>query len=167
MSHRTYISIGANLQDPIRNVQRAIGMLTEIGTVVKQSSLYRTKPWGVENQPDYINAVILLETALEPHVLLAALQAIEKQLGRTPAARWAPRIIDLDILSYDPAIHSTESTMSEPQLEIPHPRMLERAFVLVPLAEIDPSFEPLKDALSPADLATVRLLASGNSLEDA
>ncbi len=99
--------------------------------VVRHSRLYRTPPWGpVTGQPDYANAVAEVETELAPGALLSALQAMETAHGRVRRARWGPRTLDLDLLLYD------ELTMSTTELTLPHPRLSERAFVLVPLAEL-------------------------------
>jgi len=139
--HRAYIGIGANLGDAEKNVRDAIAALGELGAVERMSSLYRTKPWGKTDQPDFVNAVALIETGLNPRSLLIALKAIELDLGRVPSEHWGPRAIDLDILTFD------DLRVEEEGLTIPHASMNERAFVLVPLAEIDPSFAPLRDAL--------------------
>ena len=141
MTHRAYIGIGSNLGDSEKNVRDAIAALGELGAVERMSSLYRTKAWGKSDQPDFINAVALIETGLNPRSLLIALKAIEVELGRIPSERWGPRAIDLDILTFD------DLRVEEEGLTIPHASMDERAFVLVPLAEIDPSFAPLRDAL--------------------
>ena len=125
------IALGSNLGDPRANVERAITLLSGLGTVTKRSTLHETKPWGVEDQPDFINAVALLETQLAPRELLAALQGIERDMGRTPTYKWGPRVIDLDIILYD------DITVDEEDLKIPHPHFRERDFVLKPLAEID------------------------------
>ena len=101
------------------------------------------------DQPPFVNAALALATALEPHALLAALKEIERELGRRPSFRWGPRAIDLDILAYD------EVRIDEPALTIPHARLAERAFALVPLAEIAPAFAALRDALPAAELAAV------------
>ena len=101
MIHRAYIGIGSNVGDPQANVRAAIEALASIGKIARASSLYRTKPWGIVDQPDYINAVVLLKTTLPPRALLSSLKSIEVDLGRTPGERWGPRIIDLDILTYD------------------------------------------------------------------
>ena len=100
--------------------------------LLRRSSDYRTPPWGVADQPAFINAVIIVATSLDPHTLLARAQAVERALGRNRASepRWGPRPIDIDILAYD------NVTLREPDLTLPHPRLFERAFVVVPLAEI-------------------------------
>jgi 2-amino-4-hydroxy-6-hydroxymethyldihydropteridine diphosphokinase len=99
-----------------------------------------------------VNAAALLETSLEPHALLAALQEIERAIGRVPTHRWGPRAIDLDILAYD------DLELAEPDLVIPHPRLLERAFALGPLAEIDPSYRDAYERLPRESRSQVRLL---------
>ena len=141
MTHRAYIGIGSNLGDAEKNVRDAVAALGELGAVERTSSLYRTRAWGKTDQPDFVNAVALLETGLNPRSLLIALKAIEAELGRVPSERWGPRAIDLDILTFD------DLDIEEDDLTVPHARLRERAFVLVPLAEIDPSFAPLRDAL--------------------
>jgi 2-amino-4-hydroxy-6-hydroxymethyldihydropteridine diphosphokinase len=131
---RAFIALGANLNRPERQVAQAID---EIGAaaglrVVARSSLYRTAPVGYLDQPDFVNAVIAVETDLTPRALLDALLAIERAHGRERQFPNAPRTLDLDILLYDGV------QLHEPGLTIPHPRMHERAFVLQPLAEIAP-----------------------------
>jgi 2-amino-4-hydroxy-6-hydroxymethyldihydropteridine diphosphokinase len=146
---RAYLSLGANLGDAAAKVQQAIAELGAFGTVVRRSALYRTPPWGKLDQPDFVNAVALIETPLSPRELMNALQTLEKNHGRQPAERWAPRELDVDILTYD------DATIDEPDLHVPHPHMHERAFVLVPLAEIDPAYTSLRDALPARELAGV------------
>jgi 2-amino-4-hydroxy-6-hydroxymethyldihydropteridine diphosphokinase len=153
-AHRAYVGIGANAGDPTSNVERALGALAELGIVTRRSSLYRTQPWGKRDQPPFVNAVALLETTYEPHALLAALKDIEVRLGRSVGERWGPRSIDLDLLTYD------DLMFDEPGLRVPHPFMRERAFVLVPLAEIDRSYESLRDALSDSALQGVERLVN-------
>ena len=129
---RAFIGIGANLADPEANVRRAIGALAAAAEtrVVATSSLYRTAPVGRLDQPDFVNAVIELETGLEPEALLDQLLSIENEFGRERSTRNAPRTLDLDLLIYGDRFCETE------RLTLPHPRMSERAFVLVPLVEI-------------------------------
>lgn len=157
MTHRAYIAIGSNLGDAEANVRDAIAALGELGAVERMSSLYRTKAWGKTDQPDFINAVALIETGLNPRSLLIALKAIEVDLGRVPSERWGPRAIDLDILTFD------DLRVEEEGLTIPHPSMNERAFVLVPLAEIDPSFAVLRDALPAGETFSCVMLRSESS----
>ncbi len=131
---KAYIALGSNLGDKIENLKSAVCMLEENSSclVVKKSSLYITKPVGIEDQPEFLNAVVELETSLNPNDLLELCLNIEKRLGRKRTIRWGPRVIDLDILLYD------NLTVCEENLKIPHPEMMKRAFVLVPLAEIAP-----------------------------
>lgn len=146
---RAGIGLGSNLGDPAANVRAAIEKLSEVGTVAARSRLYRTKPWGRTDQPDFCNAAAIVETQLPPRELLERLKTLEQTLGRTPSERWGPRAIDFDILFYDGVL------IDEPGLQLPHPRLLERAFVLVPLAEIDDRFAAAAEALPPAERASV------------
>lgn len=129
-----YLGIGSNLGERENNCRKAIEHLTDAGVKVKKRSKpVETKPWGVEDQPAFINMAAMAETSLEPLELLSELKAIEKAMGRDmEAGRWGPRLIDLDILLYG------DTVLESPELTIPHPRMHERAFVLAPLAEIAP-----------------------------
>ena len=147
------IGIGANIGDAVANVESAIDALHELGPIIARSSLYRSDPWGKRNQPDFTNAVARIETSLPPRALLVALQAIENRLGRVPGERWGPRAIDLDILLYD------DIGFEDEHLRIPHRHLFERAFVLVPLAEIDAAFEAWRDALPLTELRTVERLS--------
>ena len=129
-----YIGIGSNLDDPIAQVQQAVVFLQTLpeSRYLKTSALYRSPPMGPEDQPDYINAVSLLETALSADALLTELQAIEYSQGRTRTQRWGPRTLDLDILLYG------EKIIKQDRLTIPHPGLHERGFVLYPLQDINP-----------------------------
>ncbi|HEV3086688.1 MAG TPA: 2-amino-4-hydroxy-6-hydroxymethyldihydropteridine diphosphokinase [Candidatus Elarobacter sp.] len=146
---RAAIGIGSNAGDSVAAVRRAFERLAELGALVARSALYRTEPWGVRDQEPFVNAAALLETDLEPAALLAALKRIEAEAGRVTTFRWGPRVLDLDILAYD------DLRVDEPGLTIPHARLHERAFALVPLAEIDPRYAPLRDALPPGERAGV------------
>ncbi|RJQ53523.1 MAG: 2-amino-4-hydroxy-6-hydroxymethyldihydropteridine diphosphokinase [Nitrospiraceae bacterium] len=131
--HTAYIGIGSNLGNRDDNCERAIRLLIENSvTVTKRSSMAETEPWGVREQPKFINMAVETETALSPQELLRLLKKIEEDVGRLPTSRWGPRIIDLDILLYDDLI------METPGLVVPHPNIAEREFVLKPLAEIAP-----------------------------
>ncbi len=154
-NHRAYVGIGANLGDPAANVERALAALGDLGTVTRTSSLYRTRPWGNADQPHFVNAAAVLETGLEPRALLAALKSLERRLGRVETERWGPRAIDLDLLAYD------DVERNEPGLRLPHPRLRERAFVLVPLAEIEPGYAAARDALPAEELQGVEPLGRG------
>src|SRR5437773_12500012 len=127
-----YVAIGSNLGRPVEQVEQAFEDLGSIAqtVLVKRSSLYRSKPLGYADQPPFVNAVALLDTALPPEGLLAALQAIEAQHGRSRSFANAPRTLDLDLLLYGDAV------VDQPRLVVPHPRMHLRAFVLQPLVEI-------------------------------
>ncbi len=132
--------------------------MKRFGRVLAVSRLYRSKPWGVADQPDFYNAVALIETETQPRELLAGLKQIENELGRVEGPRWGPRVLDLDILLYG------EVMVNEADLQIPHPRLFERAFALLPLAELDPSFAPAVQALEPSERAGVFPLEGGESV---
>jgi 2-amino-4-hydroxy-6-hydroxymethyldihydropteridine diphosphokinase len=144
-----FVALGANLQDPVQQVRDAIAELGNIEhtLVLAVSSLYRTAPIGYADQPDFINAVAKLQTGLSPHQLLDALHAIENRHGRRRSVRNAPRTLDLDLLLYGIRV------VHEGDLTLPHPRMHERAFVLMPLLEIAP------DASVPGHASVAQLLA--------
>lgn len=129
-----YVALGANIGEPVRQIEAAYAALAALpGTrLIAQSSLYRSAPVGYANQPDFINAVARIETTLGPHELLDALLAIERDQGRVRDFPNAPRTLDLDIVLYGDLV------LHEPGLTIPHARMLGRAFVMVPLAEVAP-----------------------------
>jgi 2-amino-4-hydroxy-6-hydroxymethyldihydropteridine diphosphokinase len=130
-----YIGLGSNLGEPLQQLQTALDALNQLPDtrVVNCSSFYSSKPMGPADQPDYINAVAELETALAPQELLLALQAIEQTQGRVRTGqRWGARTLDLDLLLYGDEVINTDS------LQVPHPGLAERDFVLVPLAEIAP-----------------------------
>jgi 2-amino-4-hydroxy-6-hydroxymethyldihydropteridine diphosphokinase len=135
---RAYVALGSNLGDPRAQVQAAFEALAGLpGTrLLRRSRLYRTAPWGLREQPDFVNAAALLDTVLAPHDLLDALLAIEAWAGRVRAGeRWGPRVLDLDLLHVDGV------RLDDPRLTLPHPRIAERAFVLLPLADLDPALE--------------------------
>lgn len=131
---RAYVALGSNLGNPVVTIDAAIEALAALrGSILKaMSSLYRTAPVGLKRQPDFINAVVALDTRLAAKELLDELFAVEIQFGRRRSVKNAPRTLDLDLLLFG------DSVQSDPELTLPHPRMHERAFVLVPLAEIAP-----------------------------
>ncbi|MBX3660812.1 MAG: 2-amino-4-hydroxy-6-hydroxymethyldihydropteridine diphosphokinase [Burkholderiales bacterium] len=133
-THPACIALGANIGEPLRQIEAGFSALAALPRtrLLARSSLYRSAPVGYADQPDFINAVAMIETALDPHALLAALLAIERAQGRVRDFPNAPRTLDLDIVLYGDLV------LHEPGLTIPHARMLERAFVMVPLAEIAP-----------------------------
>ena len=140
--HRYVISIGANLGDARTTVAQAAGQLAERlgGTHTAVSSLYRTAPVGGPEQPDFINAVAIVESDLAPHEVLRILQAMEHEADRVRDVRWGPRTLDLDVIAAwtQSSGVSTAVISDDPNLTLPHPRAHERAFVLVPWLEIDP-----------------------------
>ncbi len=131
---RAFIGAGANLGEPIRQIRQALDELKKSPGVkfLAASSLYRTQPVGPIAQPPFINAVFALECGMSPQDLLVLLLRIEQKMGRVRRERWGPRVIDLDLLFYD------DMVISEQGLEVPHPRLHERRFVLTPLAELAP-----------------------------
>ena len=132
MSHVIYLSTGSNIGDRAQNLGKAIANLSPKVCSLLKSSIYETEPWGYVDQPAFLNQVFKASTDLEPFELLAFLKEIEVSMGRQETFRFGPRVIDIDILFYD------ELVLETPSLIIPHPRIAERAFVLVPLAEIAP-----------------------------
>ena len=132
--HQAFIALGSNLQDPQAQVERALQTIATTAKIklIKASSLYKTTPVGYDNQPDFINAVAEIETDLRPLALLHTLLEIETQHGRERQFPNAPRVLDLDVLLYE----NIEINTSE--LTLPHPRMHNRGFVMLPLAEIAP-----------------------------
>lgn len=158
-STRAFLGLGGNIGEPVRAMAAALCAL-DIGDateVVRVSSLYRTPPWGKMDQPDFLNAVAEIRTRLSPRALLKACLATERVLKRERRERWGPRLIDLDILLYG------EERIAEDGLEVPHPRMLERAFVLVPLAEVAPDLilhgQPIDEHLARLDLSGIQCVS--------
>jgi len=143
------IALGGNVGDVRATFQKAIANICGMmqATLLSRSSDYATPPWGELDQDRFINACIEIETSLDPHALLFTLHKIEKKFGRDRAKehRWGPRTLDLDLIAYD------DASINQPDLTLPHPRLFERAFVLVPLAEIVPdrliSGRTVRDAL--------------------
>jgi 2-amino-4-hydroxy-6-hydroxymethyldihydropteridine diphosphokinase len=125
-----YLALGTNLGDRLTNLHTAMRALAPDILLRAQSRIYETPAWGYEDQPAFLNMAVKAETDLIPTALLADLKQLESDLGRTPTFHWGPRLIDMDILFFDDLILNT------PELVIPHPRLQERAFVLVPLADI-------------------------------
>lgn len=149
MNHHAYLSLGTNLGDRLANLSAAITKLPPKINPMVQSSIYESEPWGYSDQPAFLNQVIKAATDLEPLDLLAFLKSTEVQMGRQETFRFGPRLIDLDILFFDDLILET------PTLTIPHPRIAERAFILVPLAEIAP------DLLHPVLEKSIQQLKTG------
>lgn len=146
-----YIALGANLGDRRANLAAAVARLAPGVLVERVSSLYETEPAYVLDQPRFLNAALCGQSALEPYALLALLKRIERELGRTGGVRFGPRVVDLDLLVYG------DVRLDSAELTLPHPRMAERPFVLVPLAEIAPALVPPGWGVSVGKLAaTVR-----------
>ena len=135
MKRAAYIGLGANIEPKTENILKALKYIEDIEgvSITRMSSLYLTSPWGKKNQDDFINQVIEIETELSPVELLHALQDVEIKLGRTRNEKWGPRNIDLDVLMYE-----GENDYCTEELMLPHPFMMERLFVLIPLQEIQP-----------------------------
>ncbi|MCX7920785.1 MAG: 2-amino-4-hydroxy-6-hydroxymethyldihydropteridine diphosphokinase [Clostridia bacterium] len=132
MVHSVFLALGSNMGDRAESLRKAIESVGNVSKtrVIKVSDIYETEPVGYTDQASFLNMAIYIETALEPEELLAELQEIELAMKRTREIHWGPRTIDIDILLYG------EKTVSLPHLTIPHPRMFERAFVLVPLRDV-------------------------------
>ena len=154
------LGFGGNVGEVRQTLDGAVAQFCDGHTVrlLARSSDYRTPPWGIADQPAFVNGCIAVETALPPEALLARALAVERAFGRDRRVetRWGPRTLDLDLLSYDDVMLQT------PELVLPHPRLLERAFVLVPLAEIRPDLRiggtRVEDALARLDTAGIERL---------
>jgi 2-amino-4-hydroxy-6-hydroxymethyldihydropteridine diphosphokinase len=150
---RAYLGIGSNLGERLAYLQLAVDQLAVAAgvTVLDVSPVYETAPVGGPEQPDYLNAVVAVETTLTAHELLGVAQRIEAEADRVREVRWGPRTLDVDVLLVG------DERVDDPDLVVPHPRMSERAFVLVPLADLDPSWRPRipadRDAVRPTGLA--------------
>jgi 2-amino-4-hydroxy-6-hydroxymethyldihydropteridine diphosphokinase len=153
------IALGSNLGDKIANIDKAIGLLTERGDIdlVARSRNFATEPWGKLDQDWFVNACIGVATALKPRELLVRCKEIERRMGRVATEKWGPRVIDLDLLIY------RDSLLNETDLVLPHPHMIERAFVLAPLVDIAPDLDikgkSVLEHLQASDRGGVRPLA--------
>ena len=151
------LGLGGNVGDPAATIAAALARLEEAGVIIAaRSSLYRTAPWGKTDQPPFVNACAVARTDLHPRALLDRILTVESDLGRRRGERWGPRTIDIDILDYDGL------ALDEPGLTLPHPRLTERGFVLIPLAEIAPdrvvAGRPVRDWAAEADASGVTRL---------
>jgi 2-amino-4-hydroxy-6-hydroxymethyldihydropteridine diphosphokinase len=158
--HRAYLALGSNMGDKVAMLTLAMARISTLSETraVARSSLYRTPPWGKLDQDWFANAVIAVETVLTPEALLEACLAIEFEFGRERSERWGPRLLDIDLL-----LHG-DARRSSPSLTLPHPAMLERAFVLVPLLEIAPDLlldgVLIKSSLARLDSSKIEKIAS-------
>jgi len=152
--HTVYLALGSNLGDRLANLKQAIDSLTPQMEVRAKSSVYETPPWGYEDQPKFLNQVVKAKTYLDPEPLLKHLKRLEVALGRQASFPNGPRLIDMDILFYDELIVNT------PSLVIPHPRLHERGFVLLPLMDISP------DLVHPLSRKRVREMAAQSDVRD-
>ncbi len=136
MTAKAYLALGSNVGDRLRNLREAVGLLSSTPgiTVLRVAGVYETEPVGVRDQPWFLNSVAEVSTTLSPEDLLVAVKDVERSVGRTPTYRWGPREIDVDILLYDGA------QIAGDRLTVPHPRMQERLFVLLPLRELYPDW---------------------------
>lgn len=164
MEDNIYISIGSNLDNPVSNCEEAVGRLKSISlfNVLEVSHFYETEPWGViDEQDNYINLALRLESSLSPEKLLVILKGMETAMGRNNYGKWESRIIDLDIIFYGNAVRESS------QLTIPHPFCHQRRFVLEPLAEIAPDFvHPLQEQSVSQLLGNLRDESFCKKLED-
>ena len=157
--HIVYLALGANLGDRLANLKQAIASLTPQMEVKAKSSVYETPPWGYEDQPKFLNQVVKVKTYLEPEALLRHLKRLEVALGRKESFQNGPRLIDIDILFFDDTVVNTSS------LVIPHPRLHERAFVLLPLMDIAPdlvhpvSKKSVSEMVVECDVSAIQLVA--------
>ena len=160
MTQTIYLSLGSNLGDRVGNLRAALTALEGVAEIEKVSSLYETEPVGVVDQPAFLNLAVRGSTQLSPGELLEALKRIERDVGRVPSFRWGPRVVDVDILMYGDLV------VDSPDLTIPHKEMMNRAFVLVPLAEIAPesvhpragqAVEELRKAIDDSGVRTYQL----------
>ena len=147
MSHTIYLGLGTNLGDRLANLQSALTLLRAVMSVTHASSVYETAAWGYTEQPNFLNLCVSAETSLTPDDLLNTIKTIEADIGRKPTKQWGPRLIDIDILLY------ADRSLNEQHLVIPHPFLAQRAFVLVPLAEIAP------DVVHPTKQMTIAKLS--------
>ena len=157
MDHIVFLALGSNMGNRPANLRAAINNLTPQMVVKNKSSVYETPPWGFTEQAPFLNQVIMVNTYLAPEALLSHLKRLETALGRVPGLKNGPRLIDIDILFYDDLMLDTAP------LAIPHPRLHERAFVLVPLAEIAPDLihpvlgKPIHELLDDVDRSDIKL----------
>ena len=154
----TYLGMGSNLGDRLENIRQGLHLLKQArGLIIEiSSSIYETKPWGYTNQPHFLNCAIKCSTSLTPLELLQLAKRTETRIGRQYTFRYGPRVVDIDLLLYGDKVISIDN----PDLQIPHLKMTERAFVMIPLAEIAPTYN--HPALNTEILELSRHFVSGN-----
>lgn len=155
MEHTIFIALGTNLGDRFANLRSALAALSPHLKRVQPSRIFETPPWGYTDQPAFLNMAAQAQTTLGPQELLSTLKQAEARIGREPSFRYGPRLIDVDILFYDDLV------LDSPPLTIPHPRLHERGFVLVPLMDLAPDFvhpvfkKTIRDLISTVDTANI------------
>lgn len=163
LEHTLYLALGTNLGDRPANLRAAVAALPPAVRVTAVSPIYETPPWGFTDQPAFLNMAVRGKTNLPPLALLDFLKTLETDLGRRQSFRWGPRLIDLDILFY------ADLTLDTPPLTLPHPRLHERAFVLIPLADIAPALvhpvlqKTIAELLPGCDTTGIRLFTGMQS----
>lgn len=159
-SNQILMSLGTNVGQRRQNLRRAVRGLQEQIALTAVSPVYETEPWGLTDQPDFLNLCLAGYTTTPPKALLSFCKNLEDEIGREPTVRWGPRLIDIDLLFYDDLV------LQEGKLTIPHPRIDGRAFVLIPLADIAPDFvhpqtgETIAQMATAVDPSTVRQLST-------
>lgn len=157
---KAYLSLGTNVGNREKNLREAVNLLHQIAQIKVRgvSSIYETVPWGYKEQNDFLNLCLTIKTEFPPEKLLTVCQQIEDDMGRVRKEKWGPRIIDIDILLYD------NLELETPKLVLPHPRIKERAFVLVPLQELNPNLviagETIKELLEQVPTEEVQYYSS-------
>jgi 2-amino-4-hydroxy-6-hydroxymethyldihydropteridine diphosphokinase len=156
MNHVIYLALGTNLGDRLANLHAALAALPPYIVIRQTSPIYETPPWGLTDQPVFLNMVLKGDTSLTPQELLKQVKLLEIRLGRVPAVRWGPRQIDMDILFFDDLV------LDSPELTLPHPHLHKRAFVLVPLADLSPDLhhpilhQTIRELLAGVDITGVK-----------
>jgi 2-amino-4-hydroxy-6-hydroxymethyldihydropteridine diphosphokinase len=154
MESTIYLGIGTNLGNRLENLHTAIEKIANFSTILKISRVYESEPWGFTDQPQFLNMVIKISSNLNPYQLLEKIKKIEVEMGREPIFRYGPRLIDIDILFFD------DLSLQDEKLEIPHAKLHERSFVLIPLMDISP------ELIHPGFNQTIKYLSSQITTND-